>query len=287
MAHWEPGSKVQYEGKMWTVKSLRRDYPDGNVMVELIRERRDPLVEALRFGSGSPYAFQPIQEKLEIDARLLLQQEARDIMGRFTGLQSYGSDPTGIERKKVEAELRANLEKMGIKVGGSDALSDMVRHVSEQMAAMTTGWQAISNAARPASQALGQLRKSIESMSEQERKELEDVELSRKAELDARFTEPEADGVVVFWHKGELRNTAAGVKFTFERFSFGDHDDDYDRQCERVESVEAAWQFVDYLNDDEAGTPMAIRDGAVVLFYHSDAGWEALCELKVPRGYDA
>ena len=46
------------------------------------------------------------------------------------------------------------------------------------------------------------------------------------------------------------------------------------RHVELVDSMEAAWLYVDYLTDDEAGEPVAIKHNHVVVYAKTEAGWE-------------
>jgi hypothetical protein len=56
---------------------------------------------------------------------------------------------------------------------------------------------------------------------------------------------------------------------------------------ERVQDIEAAWAFVDYLNDDEAGEPLAIRQDDEVLYHRTSGSWQKdeRCKEPIPAAY--
>jgi hypothetical protein len=56
---------------------------------------------------------------------------------------------------------------------------------------------------------------------------------------------------------------------------------------ERVDDLEAAWAFVDYLNDDEAGEPLAIRQDDEVLYHRTSGSWQKdeRCKEPIPAAY--
>jgi hypothetical protein len=271
----QPGDIVQFGGKSWKINVIdeQRD------VVELISVDDDPLRETLRFASGSP--FSGSYERVEVTAEQLMREqverEAFDIMGRFTGVQSWGrqADPRGMEQTRVEAEMRASLAKMGIAVDGDSALATMLNAVASQIAAVSA----------QAAPARGQFKSIADLMSNlipQDDVADEAVLASRKAELDAKFSEPEGEGFFVFW-RGKAEPASSRFVFRVDDINFPPPV--FTESVHRCDSIDDAWAFVDYLKDDEAGEAICIREDSCVLFYRGDAGWEALTRDPVPDEY--
>jgi hypothetical protein len=109
------------------------------------------------------------------------------------------------------------------------------------------------------------------------------VDANRKAELDATYAEPAAEGWAVLWRGKGSRGPNVQIRFTISGVSMPD--DEPPLQLERCASVEDCWTFVDYLKDEEAGKPCAIREDTVVVFFNHGAGWQTLTQEQVPNDY--
>lgn len=111
-----------------------------------------------------------------------------------------------------------------------------------------------------------------------------DADNSEKADrrevMDKKYEAPSCDGYAVLWSRYSTVQDASSLVI-------GDIDLDNQKmyKLERVDSLDDAWAFVDYLNDDEAGHACCIREDAVVLFVQEGSGWEAMTDEEVPNEF--
>ncbi len=254
---YQPGEKIQFGGSEWYVV----DYNMQTATYRLQQVERDPLSPLRNIGSmGSPIAFGPPIRDVEVTAEVL---EREQVSSTF-------------ERRKIEREMFEALARNGAgDISNSPAVRSIIGNVAEQMDAMMRNFQSLNSAARPAAEAVANLQAAFEQSGHAP---------GRRAEIDKEYSEPAADGWAVLWRRKNPR-PGPGIRITIEGLAGDQWDVLGGYNCERCETVDDCWAFVDYLNDDEAGYACAIREDEVVVFLHEDDEWESLTQEEVPDAY--
>jgi hypothetical protein len=248
----QQGDIVQFGGSDWTVVEIQ---PHTDT-VKLARPSRAPDISMLTFGPQVSLSGRRFEE-VEVTAEQLAREQATTVRSMDKFAKWFGH---GVFQPPEGGDIWDQLKAFGIRRGENSAMDAL----NEQ-------------AAR------GQFKSIADLMGDFTTPEQDDeaVLASRKARLDAQFTEPEGEGFFVFYRKPgtegpDLVFVVDGVKFPPVASTQSVH---------RCDSIDDAWAFVDYLKDDEAGEAICIREDSCVLFYRGDAGWEALTRDPVPDEY--
>lgn len=263
-----------YQGVQWRVL-------ETNPQKETLLIQRD-------LGDDS-YQIQVTAEALwQEQAKAELEDEARRIAERYmsdfpqhpncksTIVDPYDRVEAITARRRTEREAWEKLTGYGItQENAGESMRNLISNLAAQMNVMSEA----------ATSAFGQLKPLGDLLRDSGFAELSDDELvSRQALMDAKYAQPESEGWAVVYQVHERRGPSVMVGVVINGQEFGNHIVTY---CESVESAEAAWQFVDYLNDDEAGKPVAIRQDSVVVYVNEGSGWESLSPARepVPEAY--